>query len=66
MHDLPDPHRARLDPTERMRRDNAARTLAASRITDLAALGAAGSILMIEALRSALDDTLRLLETHAE
>ncbi|MFF6940489.1 hypothetical protein [Streptomyces lavendulae] len=58
---MSDRPRATLDPTQRLRRDSAARTLAASRIADLAALTAADSIVMIEVLRSALDDTLLVL-----
>ncbi|MEW1638676.1 hypothetical protein AB0469_32030 [Streptomyces sp. NPDC093801] len=63
MHDEPDPEppRAPLSLTQRARADAASRALASSRIADLAALDGAASILMIERLRSALDDALRLL-----
>lgn len=62
MHELPDPPSATLSPIQRHRRDSAARTLAASRIANLATLDAAGSIMLIENLRAALDETLRLLD----
>lgn len=62
MHELPDPPPATLCPAQRRRRDTAARTLAASRLANLATLDAAGSIMLIENLRAALDDTLRLLD----
>lgn len=61
MHDLPDSLRARLSPMQQTRYDADARALAQSRIADLAALGSASSIVMIESLRSSLDDALRMI-----
>lgn len=58
---MPDPSRAVLGPSQRRRREAAARTLAASRLANLPTLDAAGSIMLIEELRAALDDTLLLL-----
>ncbi|MFF4369607.1 hypothetical protein [Streptomyces sp. NPDC001594] len=58
----PEPSRTALTLTQRARVGSANRVLASSRIADLAALDGAASILMIESLRSALDDALRLLD----
>ncbi|MFD3802665.1 hypothetical protein ACFWTC_03330 [Streptomyces sp. NPDC058619] len=63
---MPDSPVANLGPAQRIERDAAARALAASRVADLAALDAAGSIVMIESLRSSLDDVLRLLSKYAQ
>ncbi|MFJ3922995.1 hypothetical protein [Streptomyces sp. NPDC090022] len=62
MHELPDSSRLHLSPTQRIRYNADARALAQSRIADLAALGPASSILMIESLRSSLHDALQLIE----
>jgi hypothetical protein len=62
VHELPDPPRARISAAQCRRRHAAARTLAASRMTDLAALDAASSIKLIEELRAALDEVLRILD----
>lgn len=59
---MPDPPSATLSPPQLLRRDSAARTLAQSRIANLATLDAAGSIMLIENLRAALDEALRLLD----
>ncbi len=58
---MPDFPRAELGRTQRLRRDSAARTLAASRVADLATLTPAVYICMIENLRSALDDSLQII-----
>ncbi|THA82707.1 hypothetical protein [Streptomyces sp. A0592] len=58
---MPDSCRLRLNPTQQTRYDADARALAQSRIADLATLGAASSIVMIESLRSSLDDALQLI-----
>ncbi|MFI8278507.1 hypothetical protein ACIGBH_27275 [Streptomyces sp. NPDC085929] len=60
MHDLPD-IRARLSPSQQLRHDADTQILARTRVADLAALTPASSICMIESLRSALDDALRLI-----
>ncbi|MCX5197243.1 hypothetical protein OOK31_25650 [Streptomyces sp. NBC_00249] len=62
---MPDSEQTPL-AAQRVRRDTASRTLAASRIADLAALDPAAAILMIESLRSSLDDTLQLLGEHID
>ncbi|MFD5509090.1 hypothetical protein ACFWIB_15115 [Streptomyces sp. NPDC127051] len=63
MHEMPDPEppRPTLSRTQRTRVTAATRTLASSRIADLATLDAAAAILMIEGLRSSLDDTVQLI-----
>ncbi|MFE3578694.1 hypothetical protein [Streptomyces vinaceus] len=68
MHELPDlePPRPTLSSTQRTRVAAATRTLASSRIADLAALTPAASILMIESLRSSLDDSIRMIEELAD
>lgn len=63
---MPASMRATLGPGQRLRRNSAARSLAASRIADLAALDDAGAIMMIEDLRSALHETLRVLNEIAD
>ncbi|WKD36485.1 hypothetical protein [Streptomyces xanthophaeus] len=66
MHDLPDPPQERptLTAPQAYQVRRATRVLAAARIADLAqlTLDPAESIIMIEGLRGALDDTLRLIE----
>ncbi|MGP3684170.1 hypothetical protein ACTVZO_05550 [Streptomyces sp. IBSNAI002] len=61
MHDLPDSRRPRLSSSQHLRHDADKRALAQSRVADLATLGPGASILMIESLRSALDDALQLI-----
>lgn len=61
MHDLPEYCRVRLSPAQQRRHDSDIRTLAASRVTDLAALTPAAAIELIEHLRSALDDSIQLM-----
>ncbi|MFD4740640.1 hypothetical protein ACFWNQ_25230 [Streptomyces virginiae] len=67
MHDLPDKPQERptlTAPQSHLVR-RASRVLAAARLADLAQLDSAESIIMIERLRSALDDTLRVIaSTH--
>ncbi|MFI8360691.1 hypothetical protein ACIGD1_11085 [Streptomyces sp. NPDC085612] len=58
---MPDSRHAQLNSVQQQRRDCAIRTLAASRVADLAALTPAACIVMIESLRSALDDSLRMI-----
>lgn len=66
MHEMPDSRRLQLSATQQQRHDSAIRTLAASRVADLAALTPAACIVMIESLRSALDDSLRLIGDLAD
>lgn len=70
MRDLPDPpepprRRTALSHHERARLDEARRTLAASRVIDLASLGEAGLITLVENLRAGLDTSILLLDDLA-
>lgn len=56
----------RLNPAQQQRHASAIRVLAASRVADLAALTPAACIVMIESLRSGLDDSLRMIGELAD
>lgn len=66
-HSVPDtsPARPTLTAEQRARRDFAHLDLDEARTTDLAAIGEASLIMLVEKLRGRLDDALRLIdETH--
>jgi hypothetical protein len=61
----PLPARPQLTPQQRSRLAGAREDLATARTTDLLSLTPASTILLIERLRSRLDDMIRLInETH--
>jgi len=58
--------RATLSTPQRHRLERTRMTLAAARVTDLAALGAAELIDLVERLRSRLDDAVRMIDETTE
>ncbi|MEU9003977.1 hypothetical protein [Streptomyces sp. NPDC048551] len=64
MPDSPRPH-ATLSERQRGRLESSRRTVAAARVTDLAALNAADLIILVERLRAHLDDAVRLIDETA-
>ncbi|MFD7016173.1 hypothetical protein [Streptomyces sp. NPDC059928] len=62
---IPEPTRPHLTPQQQSRLAGARQDLTAARYADLGSLTPAAMILLIERLRSRLDDTVRLIEeTH--
>ncbi|MFG2976321.1 hypothetical protein ACGFYY_25475 [Streptomyces sp. NPDC048331] len=68
MHEVPDSPtcRARLSAPQRGRVERVRRSLAAARVTDLAALGAADLIALVERLRARLDDAVLIIDETTE
>lgn len=58
--------RATLSTPQQHRLERTRRTLAAARVMDLAALGAADLIDWVERLRARLDDTVQMIDEMAE